>query len=386
MRRLQHFKILFIVSAFVSILALIVGCADSKKSQKSTPTPIQKIYKVYGDPITLIEGAETSHEGLVQTLGRLQKVFLFNEITFSDKPESEEIEENVSQESIEEKESAPTEFEAPQAFEMKIRKDKKSNSIWLKNEDFSIEVIQNSKKIFFKFEEESYEVLHFSESKDKKILSVLIYGFNNELDSRELTALYFSTDYSPQQKPAMTKYPFSYVEGPGVITRWPKNKILKVELCDTRHKHMKASLKEAVSAWAAPLQKKLKIEYSESKKYKPFSDLNQKCVYLVEHRIEDARAEVGAFGATLSVVDYSHMRFVDSDVLIFKDEFLKGHSTFDSDSSIQDLYFVILHELGHFLGLDHNFSKNNKSIMGYNFKIERKLHRTDIEAIQALYN
>ena len=73
-------------------------------------------------------------------------------------------------------------------------------------------------------------------------------------------------------------------------------------------------------------------------------------------------------------------KIIDADVMIWVKENEKFGTTLENTSNLQA---TVAHEIGHFLGLDHQFDKNITSIMSY----ARVTYVTsyDTEAIARLY-
>jgi predicted Zn-dependent protease len=80
------------------------------------------------------------------------------------------------------------------------------------------------------------------------------------------------------------------------------------------------------------------------------------------------------------VVDSAAQRIVASDVLLFRKGFAK---IYGSSLTEGDIEATAAHELGHFLGLDHEFDPTIESIMSYDPIREIKPH--DRAAIEAVY-
>lgn len=114
----------------------------------------------------------------------------------------------------------------------------------------------------------------------------------------------------------------------------------------------------------------------------PFSDLNFTGIYIVDEFAPSA------WGETLSVGSRSSQSIVDADVFLYLRNYRK---TWDKMGlSYEDLkvsnsytfYETMTHEIGHLLGLSHNFAVS-PSIMSYSD--DRRFSIYDKAAIRALY-
>lgn len=389
--------------AFIVVASLLTSACSSKSSNTEpsvtaeSKNQVKKEYKVYGDPIEIIAGTHLSTNGLFKQLKSLKSLYLFSYVDFSEKPELTESDlEYAAQDSesgtpternIEDEEAPVENYTPPEAYHLKI-KSIAANKIKLSDENFNIVFIQNQDIIEYEIDEKKGRVLHFSITPDSQFISILIYGYDSDADSKELTALYFSKKYKPTLNPKKTSQPFSFSEGASVITQWPQQSVVSLSVCGAGSMNSSLPLlaEQLVPLWNSVLNSAIEFKITKSEKSLPFSDLNQKCIYLIENRIEELSPRIATFANTISVTDYNNMVFIDSDILIFKNEYEKIFGYFESVAAQKTLQVTLLHELGHILGLDHVFNKNIKSIMSYDPKIQPYIYPYDIEAIRALYN
>jgi predicted Zn-dependent protease len=89
---------------------------------------------------------------------------------------------------------------------------------------------------------------------------------------------------------------------------------------------------------------------------------------------------LGVTFTTLDLVNYSH---IDSDILIFEKD-LEAVSRNRPELLIPELTRTLKHEMGHFLGLDHQFKDEIHSIMSYR-PSDDELFDYDKKAILELY-
>jgi hypothetical protein len=115
-------------------------------------------------------------------------------------------------------------------------------------------------------------------------------------------------------------------------------------------------------------------------KYPPFSDLNHHCIYSVNNYLTYKDEHYINSASTINVADTNKGQLLDSDIFVWGKELGKFKVPFGDDSSFRR---SIMHEIGHFLGLHHQFD-GTLSIMSYDVKHDF-ISSYDIEAINALY-
>lgn len=89
------------------------------------------------------------------------------------------------------------------------------------------------------------------------------------------------------------------------------------------------------------------------------------------------------------MIDTVRGEIINSNIFLWNDEMLKlGYSFKDantSNNSYKLSLHVLIHEIGHFLGLHHQFKKDVPSVMSYSSDNFVELQTYDIQAIQHLY-
>lgn len=369
----------------VSCLAL-TACPDKNKN-KSKPGVVRE-QVVLGDPIEAIRGAYLKPQGAFEAFEGLQSVHVFATYEFLEKDDAADLSKELTQDDLEKEEAATEKYEVPESIELVIEK-KNANTLVLYNTaektKFTLEKNSSDNITYTLIDEDGIEtgsLLHFSQHKDGNIFSFLTYGSSQR--GKSLTGIYFAKKFNPQIPPKASK-PYNYLEGPGYKVKW-KQKQITIDLCGKQEEFVQDHSAYAVNEWNATLGLKLKIEYRESESFYPFTDLNQHCIYIVDNLRFEPDPRSATYGGTAEIRNYENSSFIDADILIFKKEFEKhvGHN-FDDDFHFNTMRATFVHEIGHFLGLDHIFDENIKSIMGYDFSISPKLQPIDKEAIQALY-
>lgn len=224
------------------------------------------------------------------------------------------------------------------------------------------------------------EVLHFSRSKGENLASLLIRHKDNKSRS-SLMAIYIARKWTVQ-KPEKTKEPYNYFLGPAMKVGWAPGNI-QLDICGDRIHKFTPYIEGAANKWNGPLKEKVKLKVNNAKTFYPFSDLNQHCIYLVDSYLVEPSEKKRNLGMTRLIFDLNHPKIIDSDIFLFAKEFKKNGYDISEHQNLFSLFVAILHELGHFIGLHHQFD-GTPSIMSYDMNT-RELTKYDREAAQALY-
>jgi hypothetical protein len=377
----------------MKILLLGVSCAvltacPSKNRKEAKPSIVKK-YVVMGDPHEVIRGATLDNSGVFEAFSDLSSVMLLAVVDFSEKEEAPDTSKDLSQDSIEEEEAPESEYTGSEASFVEVTHFRSTKEILLIIRDFNIWITlkkENDKQVVFIIEsgedKMKGELIHFSQSADNNTFSLLLSGTDPKDNSKSLIALYFSKKIK-EVTPKTTAKPYSYLQGPGIIFNWPKEDGLNIELCGPHPKQLADQLKNDVASWNSALAGKFIIRFKVADQYYPFTDLKQRCFYVVNDLIQEPDSRAATFAVTITIPDYNTAQLIDSDILLFTKEFEKAGVPYLDPRLKNDLSMATLHEMGHMLGLDHVFD-GTKSIMAYE-DVEPKIHPHDIEAIQALY-
>lgn len=159
---------------------------------------------------------------------------------------------------------------------------------------------------------------------------------------------------------------------------------------------------ETLKIYQNVLKDKLNISFVK-KESCDWASPEQHCIILFDSKQKKEDSSIH-FAATNVAANPSSGEIVDADILLRKTDYEKWKENlklmideqikktpdskaklelFFNTKSLQYLVNIITHEFGHALGLAHNFSDKNKSIMGYNQLVD--LADYDYDALNALY-
>ncbi len=242
-----------------------------------------------------------------------------------------------------------------------------------------------------KIGENGVSVLHTSISKDRRAFSIL---FAKSSTPNRLMISFNFMPPAPIKESVFTADTFFYVLGKGVKMIWPQDEKRQLTICRPQP-GIANEFNRALADWQKALEGRLELATAESRDCPPFSDLNTHTTTVVDGWINIEGAQ-GTTGFTQLSYDLANGELLDADIFILREEVVEDlrlrNSNFDAkadsatnDAAMRQFYFEIFqHELGHLLGLHHQFDHGVKSIMGYDPAVTT-MQPYDIQAIQALY-
>lgn len=373
----------FSVAALASLL--LSACPSKPKSSGN----LRRVVAM-GDPMNIVKGATLSPQLPMDFFKGTSRLYMFAGVDFVERATYEA--KPVSQESAEQENAATSENSAENVknIEFFVYVDAaRSSSVSLKTMAFSLAMVApaGGGGVDLKITTESGasvkgELLHASVSSDGNILSLLLKA-NDPAEGVVLMAMYFAKKISPDVPVPKGNSKFYYNYGPGVKVRWPKDKKLKFNICGERAIQEERVIREQIQKWQLALGRRLEIEVAPQRNYAPFNDLNQNCLFFIDDHLADPDPRYSNYGITLSIVDFKRSVYIDSDILLFNEEFEKVGVPYKHPDLYENFKYTVLHEFGHVLGLDHMFD-GEPSVMSYDFD-EARLFNYDREAIRALY-
>lgn len=224
---------------------------------------------------------------------------------------------------------------------------------------------------------------HYSLKEDGKAFSILV-SYEDPTIGKLLTAFYFASSETVNPIETASK-DFAFLFDT-VKVRWDEP--IKLETCGVVTEANAESITASVNAWFAdanPTATQRPVIVGSRATHAPFSDLNQHCIFLINDFKLENSTDFYTAGVTLPVINLASKRIVDSDVMLFMDHYQVAIPLQAGEESP-----VLMHELGHFYGLGHEFKTDatgaalHPSIMGYS-QASEVITSWDYEAIRDLY-
>jgi len=358
-----------------------------RPEKKKSKTSFERLILTHGDPMSLVLGSELNAQPFLKedTLDAWNGVKMGTWVVFRQTTPSDEVKEKTNIEEgqeatkkndTEELDGASTwtfEKTGADSYRLKMEKQKLFFN-WRKNQQGLLE--------FVGIKDLPVSVLHYSVNEQKKLMSFLL----KKEDASYGTVLIKTSFYKPTgSKKAVeeTDPQFNYLLGEGVKTTWPED--LTLSVCGALSPEHRAHLNLINEAWVRQAkigQRKFTLDPTPQKK--PFSDVNNHCILFTDAYEFTVTKTSFVGGVTIPTLDPSSQAILDSDMIIFTKPFQKHFGRYP-DYLDEMLRNTVLHEMGHWLGLDHEFDADAKykSIMSYE-GIDG-VQPYDLEAIEKLY-
>jgi hypothetical protein len=385
----MHLTKLAIIPAVLSLLAL-PACGAKKSKKRDVSGPATKVeYFVHGNPLTLIQGSVQNKQSPLKVADvdlyanfTLSGYTGFVEKSLKDPPKNwDDVEEDNSTESEEDQIRA--------AFKLSDYKFVKRGVNWsYESSDPEAEklgFVEKDGVLELKtFDNYPVQIQHYSLKKDGSAFSVL-FTLPTSNQGNALLTLSFASNVN-EEPLVFAPEGYSFLHGSAKVA-WKEP--MKLQACGTFTNYEKASIEESVKAWfkdqtlsnsVAPAP----LAFSFATSYAPFSDLNQQCIHLVRNFKAESSDDFYIAGLAASSVNTATKALIDSDIFLFLDHApVRRELTFNESKTL-------VHEIGHYLGLGHEFRKDDNdqalhlSIMGYS-QGTSTISAWDFEAIRSLY-
>lgn len=227
------------------------------------------------------------------------------------------------------------------------------------------------------------ETIHMSENAEKNYFSFLVeadFGDGN----KKVMAFYFKKLAVQESIRRYVGLVYEYLFEDKMVA-WDQETPLKISVCSDEvnaSNSLRRGVRDALSPWQRALENRLEVDIEYLEDYPPFSDVNTHCIYTFdEYETRDRRSRRTNPAYALTHPDMSTGKIISSDIFVWKEEFRKTFvlGIYD-DTGFRD---VLMHEIGHFLGLAHKFVEGVESVMSY--EDDREFSSYDRNAIQYLY-
>ena len=364
----------------------LAACGQKAIPQLSSTTSLETVF-LKGDPITLLSGSTKNTDSFI-TLNQLEQ---FNNFSLEGISQFTEKVVLIEKEDTNQSTSPEAGNEAKEEDRTALEKSRLYTFSHVGNE-YTYSSPQEKIDLIFterlgKLELTGLHVdsgiynlkaLHYSLKNTGDAFSILAETQDEE-DGKILLSFTF-TKKSPEVTIDKTSSTYKYLYGAGVIVPWSQKEKVNINICGYRSSTVDNVYRNAIAQWNQALYGRLNIQTTTLFSYPPFSDLNTHCIYTVDNYLTETNPRFANMGTTYISGNLFQGKIIDADVMIWVKENEKFGTTLENTSNLQA---TVAHEIGHFLGLDHQFDKNITSIMSY----ARVTYVTsyDTEAIARLY-
>ena len=364
----------------ISVLMFTVACGKAKTKKK-----VNQIF-VKGNPLTMIKDTQKNKTSFINAADvadfnnfALTNLYIFAEKELISQEESEDIEAGQEAEDSDQTGEAATILNFKRINSSEYLMTNASGGIGfgfdLNGTKLNLTSLVLGQSTF------GVTIEHYSISADKSKMSFL-FRLTTRSDGEVLVDASFYR-YSAKKPTTKVSSAYHYLYGPGVVVPWKLDATRKVsvDVCPSLVQNFSSTkIRNALEAWEAPFlykTNKLDIVVNELPVCKPFSDVDQHSIHYIDSYLTIQDEDAYNAGFTMIHSDLSAGNIFDADIIILGSEIAKDPS-FDS----HEMSRVLTHELGHFLGLDHQFD-GPTSIMSYNSVYN--LGTYDNNAITELY-
>lgn len=227
-----------------------------------------------------------------------------------------------------------------------------------------------------------FEAIHYSLNKTTGVWSVLIREGDRAISSFVFIPVDGKRSFVEDNSP------YFFLTGKGYPTSWREKTNLEISFCNPYESKFEELSREAIDSWREVLKDRVNLSMNV-KKCAPFSDVNERGIYMMDVYMVSPIKGRDVGGITIPMVDPMTGKIHDSDIFIMRSELYEkyGKGAYKSVGYVNEeghttLKRIISHEYGHWLGLGHNFE--TPSIMNYDYN-SSNLTGYDKDAVQHLY-
>ncbi len=381
--RTEWTKILF-------LSVVLIGCTKKEETQ-ADPT-IQ--FFTHGDPLSLIKDTSLRQTGLkIADLAKFKNFDMANGAVFTTRTILSEPQRETPAPNSSSKAGSYQFTASPENNGYLYSDANDPTRIKLIFETRNDEIVFKGVAIYNKEtkKDEKFAIEHLHTSINSQVDKFSVLGRFNGTDQDEgtgLMALFFTKNFLDQTRHIATDTKYSYIAGKGIGMKWKQN--INISVCGKLSADERKALTDGINQWVVNGkigQTPITVNINENPP--PFSDVNENCLFLSQEFNEERSNSSAILGSTRPIINLTRTEIVASNIFIFKKAFNKVNSS-EQTSFPNFATAVTTHEVGHFLGLGHEFAKDSRgvayfptSIMSYNINSKPAPH--DFEALEKLY-
>lgn len=371
------------------IALLLVGCGKKAESLKvDQEIASLKTIFVKGDPANLLQGS-TSNSLSFLTASNLKNFSDYSLVDITQYTEKEELIAEYDIKNINSDNAAPEEDKTKNAGKSLYRFVHSGEDYLYSSPSGELELVfqlKNGKLDLsgLQFKNglgHNLKPIHYSLKNTRNAFSILAQREDGD-QGKVLLALTF-VKKTKQKEISKTDMIYKYVFGPGVKVAWNQNNKLEFNICGAPSAKIEEAYKDGINMWKGALEGRLKISTKSLATYPPFSDLNTHCLYSANNYQRTFSQKVMNAGTTTTIGDTFQGKLIHSSIIIWIKENSKTGIPLEDIASLRRFRRVAAHELGHVLGLEHQFDDEIESIMSY--QGVEWITDYDLETIAQLY-